>query len=216
MKPAYLQTKASPGGTLRPYIKTRILGRWHTHISTPRNTTITGTGDIYGLEVEGQALLAEGWATDFSFAYPKSEFTNFESSFERTFANFINMEGNEHARYPKWTGSISSTYTAAINNDWDWFVRGDAIYFGKTWVSVANLGQCNDYWLFNARAGVEREDLRVELWGKKAFDDDNWSACARWTDFSRPIDFGFFTFYQGVAVTPQNKRRFGLKTSINF
>jgi len=187
-----------------------------TPISTPRNTTITGTGEVYGLEFEGQALLADGWTADFSFAYAKSKFTDFESNFEQTYANFINMEGNEHARYPKWTGSISSTYTGSLTDEWDWFVRGDAIYFGKTWVSVANLAQCNDYWLFNSRAGVEKDNLRVELWVKNLFDDDNWSACARWTDFSRPIDFGFFTFYQGVAVTPQNKRQFGLKTSINF
>ncbi|MEQ8508999.1 MAG: TonB-dependent receptor [Rhodospirillaceae bacterium] len=187
-----------------------------TPIFTARNTTITGTGDVYGLELEGQALLADGWTTDFSLAYAASEFTDFESNFEQTYANFIDMKGNEHARYPKWTGSISSTYTQPLNDDWDWFVRGDAIYFGKTWVSVANLAQCNDYWLFNARAGVERDDLRVELWVKNAFDDDNWSACARWTDFSRKIDFAFFTFYQGVAVTPQNKRQFGLKTSLSF
>lgn len=187
-----------------------------TPISTARNTTITGTGKVYGLELEGQALLAEGWSTNFSLAYAASEFTDFESNFEQTFAGFINMEGNEHARYPKWTGSISSTYTRPLNDEWDWFVRGDAIYFGKTWVSVANLAQCNDYWLFNSRAGVERDNLRVELWVKNLFNDDNWSACARWTDFSRKIDFARFTFYQGVAVTPQNKRQFGLKTSLNF
>ncbi len=187
-----------------------------TPIFTARNTTITGTGEVYGLELEGQALLAEGWTADFSLAYAASKFTDFESNFEQTYANFIDMKGNEHARYPKWTGSITSTYTQALTDTWDWFVRGDAIYFGKTWVSVANLAQCNDYWLFNARAGIERDDLRVELWVKNAFDDDNYSACARWTDFSRPIDFGFFTFFQGVAVTPQNKRQFGLKTSINF
>lgn len=187
-----------------------------TPIFTPRNTTITGTGEIYGLELEGQALLAEGWVTNFSLAYAKSKFTNFESNFEQTFANFIDMEGNEQARYPKWTGSITSTYTQPLNEDWDWFIRGDAVYFGKTWVSVANLASCEDYVLVNGRAGIERDDLRVELWVKNLFDDDNWSACARWTDFSRPIDFGFFTFYQGAAVTPQNKRQFGLKTSISF
>ena len=86
----------------------------------------------------------------------------------------------------------------------------------KTWVSVANLASCNDYVLVNGRAGIERDDLRVELWVKNLFDNDDWSACARWTDFSRPIDFGFFTFYQGVAVTPQNKRQFGLKASLSF
>ncbi len=187
-----------------------------TPIFTPRNTTISGTGEIYGLELEGQALITEGWTTDFSFAYAKSKFTDFEANFISSYANFTNVNGNEHARYPKWTGSVSSTYTGSLNADWDWFVRGDAIYFGKTWVSVANLAQCNDYWLFNSRAGIEKENLRVELWVKNLFDDDNWSACARWTDFTRPIDFAFFTFFQGVAVTPQNKRQFGLKTSINF
>jgi hypothetical protein len=68
----------------------------------------------------------------------------------------------------------------------------------------------------NARAGIERKDVRVELWVKNLFNDDNWAACARWTDFTRPIDFSYFTYYQGVAVTPQNKRQFGIKTSVTF
>lgn len=187
-----------------------------TPIFTPRNTTISGTGEIWGVEIEGSAVLAEGWTTDFNVAWADNKFTDFEANFIQSYANFTNVNGNEHGRYPKWSGSISSTYTNELTDDWDWFVRGDAIYFGKTWVDVDNIASCNDYWLFNARAGIEREDLRVELWVKNLFDDDNWAACARWTDFTRPIDFAFFTFFQGVAVTPQNKRQFGLKTSINF
>ena len=187
-----------------------------TPISTPRNTSISGTGDIWGVEFEGSAVFAEGWVTDFNIAWADNKFTDFEANFIASYSNFTNVNGNEHSRYPKWSRSITSTYTQPLNDNWDWFVRGDAVYFGKTWVSVANLAQCNDYWLFNARAGVERDDVRLELWVKNAFDDDNWSACARWTDFTRPIDFRFFTFFQGVAVTPQNKRQFGLKTSIKL
>ena len=99
---------------------------------------------------------------------------------------------------------------------WEWFARADVSYFGKTFAEVDNLAYCDAYWVSNARAGFERENLRVELWAKNLFSDDSWTACARNTDQARPADLSFFTYYQGVTVSPQNRRQIGIKASVRF
>jgi outer membrane receptor protein involved in Fe transport len=126
------------------------------------------------------------------------------------------MKGNQNPRFPKWTGAINSAFTGDLNQEWDWYVNGDLIYFGKTAVDEANLAFCNDYWLVNSRAGVEKEGLRVEVFVKNLFNDDNWAACNRWTDFDNSVNLALLTRVQGIAVTPQNKRQFGLRTVIDF
>lgn len=187
-----------------------------TPVRTPRNTTVSGSGDIWGLELEGGALLTPNWSLDVSLAYARSEFTDFESRFITFFSNFSNVNGNAHARYPEWSGAISSTYSQPLANGSEWFIRGDWRYFGETYVSVANIATCDAYSLTNLRSGLEFDNLRIEGFVKNLFGNDDWAACARNTDFSRPIDFGFFSFYQGATVSPQDKRQVGVKLSYRF
>ena len=95
-------------------------------------------------------------------------------------------------------------------------MRGDASYFGKTFVDVDNLAYCDAYWLTNARTGVEKEGVRVEFFIKNLLNDDSWSACSRFSEFDLPNDGATSTLYQSIIVAPQNKRQFGLKTAIKF
>jgi iron complex outermembrane receptor protein len=185
-------------------------------LASSRDTIISSTSDIWGAEFEGQVAVTPELSVTLTVDYAASKLKYFFANFIASYTNFTDMAGNANPRYPKWSGSITPVYTHALNETWDWFVRGDISYTGKTYVDVDNLAYCKPYWLVNARAGIERKDVRVELWVKNLFNDDNWAACARWTDFTRPIDFSYFTYYQGVAVTPQNKRQFGIKTSVTF
>ena len=98
---------------------------------------------------------------------------------------------------------------------------GDALTFlmkvrGKTFVEVDNLATCDSYMLANTRAGVEKDGFRLELFVKNLFNDNNWAACSRFSEFDLPLDLSNLTQYQGVIVAPQNKRQFGLKTAIKF
>lgn len=176
-----------------------------------------GEAEIYGLEFEGSALLSEGWTADLSVAWAPSEYKVFEANFVNPFGVPADVSGNSINRYPEWTGSISSTYTTAINSTWDGFVRGDLIYFGKTYPEVDNLAYCDSYMLANARVGIEKENLRIEAFVKNMFDDSSWTACQRFSDFDGiPISFSFLTAYQGVQATPQVPRQFGIRTSLSF
>ncbi|MBL8627982.1 MAG: TonB-dependent receptor [Rhodospirillaceae bacterium] len=180
------------------------------------NVVVSGDSKIWGFEFETNAALAEGWTAGGTLDYAGNKFTSFTANFITGYAGYNNVKGNSHARFPKWSGSLNTAYTASLNDTWDWFVRADASYFGKTWVDVDNLAYCDDYWLANTRAGVEKEGLRVELFIKNVFNDDSWAACSRFSEFDLPNDGTTSTLYQSIIVAPQNKRQIGLKTAIKF
>jgi outer membrane receptor protein involved in Fe transport len=180
------------------------------------NVVVDGNSKIYGFEIEGNAALAEGWTSGWTLNYAGNKFTNFTANFILPYARYTNVKGNAHARFPKWAGSVNSSYEGQLNAEWQWFVRGDVSYFGKTFIDVDNLASCDSYMLANARTGVEKDAFRVELFVKNLFDDDNWAACSRFSEFDLPFDLNFLTQYQGIIVAPQNKRQFGLKTSLKF
>jgi iron complex outermembrane recepter protein len=180
------------------------------------NVVVSGDSKIWGFEFEGNAALAEGWDAGWTLGYAGNKFTNFTANFILPYAGFTNVKGNSHARFPKWSWSVNSTYTVDLNDDWEWFARGDLSFFGKTFVDVDNLAECDSYYLANARTGVEKSGFRLELFVKNLLNDDNWAACTRFSEFDLPLDINFLTQYQGVIVSPQNKRQVGLRTAITF
>ncbi len=136
--------------------------------------------------------------------YAKSEYTDFLFNFVLPIAGFSEMKGNSNARFPEWSGSLYSGYEAPVaNSDWNWFVNGDLSYVGKTFVDESNLAYCKAYTLGNLRAGGNKDGLRIEGFIKNVFDDDSWTACARWTDFDSAPSIAQLTTFQGVAVTQQ-------------
>lgn len=183
---------------------------------SPTNIVVSGASKIYGFEVEGNAAVTEELTTGWTLNYAGNKFTNFIANFILPYSGFTNVKGNAHARFPKWAGSFNAGYTTSLNDNWDWFLRGDVSYFGKTFLDVDNLAFCKAYWMTNARTGVENDDVRVEFWVKNALQDRNWSACSRFSEFDLPLDLTFLTAYQTAIVAPQNKRQFGIKTSIKF
>ena len=180
------------------------------------NAVITGMSKIYGFEVEGNAAVTEELTTGWTLNYAGNKFTRLVANFIQSYSQFTNAKGNSHARFPKWAGSFNAGYQTSLTENWDWFLRGDVSYFGKTFLDVDNLAYCKGYWMTNARMGVEGDGTRIEFWVKNALQERNWSACARWSEFDRPFDASFLTAYQTAIVAPQNKRQIGIKTSIKF
>ncbi len=125
-----------------------------------------------------------------------------------------NYSGATQTRYPEWQGNWSNTYTDKFVGDWDWFARADLIYFGKAFTDFANYGYSQPYWLVHTRAGVEKENLRLELFVRNLFDTKRWAAVTGATDFGVQGDFSFLA--QGLALAPQDKRQFGIRMSYTF
>jgi iron complex outermembrane receptor protein len=181
-----------------------------------RNVNAPGDLKLWGFEFEGSAVVSEGWNAHLNVTYAKSKYTNFLFNFVQPIAGFSQMKGNNNARFPIWSGAFSSDYTHQLNSTWEWFVNGDVIYVGKTYADESNLAFCKPYWTVNTRAGISKPGLRVELFVKNLLNDDSWTACARWTDFDQNISLGQLTVRQGIAVTQNNKRQFGIRSSIEF
>ena len=176
-----------------------------------------GDADLDGFEFESGFNLGENFQGTVSANYAKGKFGTLTCGFSpfKPAATRTDCSGSSPARFPEWSGAFSGTYTDQLTNNWDYFVRFDGQYFGKAWNEEANFSYIGKFWRFNARVGVEMDNMRLEAFVNNLFDDDNYLAGARWSDFSGASLFDFL-FSQGVATTPAEKRTFGVKAVYTF
>ena len=175
-----------------------------------------GNSEINGIEIEGTMQVTEKFSVVGTLGLADSEFNDYAYNFVSAFAGYSQMAGNTMPRYPEDSASISGTYKDTLNNGWDMFVRGDINYFGETYADESNLATCDSYTLANARGGIEKDNIRLELYVNNLFDEEAWTACARWSDFASPSSFALFTASQGISVTPLRSRNLGLRISYDF
>ena len=64
---------------------------------------------------------------------------------------------------------------------------------------------CDSYTLINARGGIQRDNLRMELYVNNVADEEAWTACTRWSDFASPSAFAVFTAFQGNVSNETKK-----------
>lgn len=181
------------------------------------SVNVPGEQELYGLELESGLALTDRWDFGLNLSYNHNEWTDF-SIVEPWYtlpggATANNRKGKQVPRYPTWIGSVSSSYTAPINDRWSWFVRGDASYTGKRYVDYANLAYLGAYSLVNAAVGAKRENLRVEVGVRNLFDEDAWLQGIEAVDFSQ---FGASFSRRGIGVMPQEKRQFELRANYTF
>ncbi|MDX2221198.1 MAG: TonB-dependent receptor [Rhodospirillaceae bacterium] len=196
-------------------------GRTITGLITPGNATLKG------IEWDGTMAIAEGFNFNLRGAWQIGKYTNFIQPFlAQLTSNATRFDGKRLSRVPKWSGSAAIDYEDRLAGDWNWFGRFDVSYTGKAWDSEANIVQFNDYFRANARVGVEDENLRVELFVKNLFDDQNWDFGFRNVYQGNPVNnaifiplpapFTGFGFPQGIIAQPPDKREFGLRMRYNF
>ena len=175
-----------------------------------------GLARIFGAEAEFTWALSESLLFQLNYSYIDSEYDDYEFNFVRPIAGFSQMRGNQTPRQPKHSGNTALTWNYTLFNRPS-FLRGDLFYQGESFVDESNLAKIPDYWLANARAGIDINDnISVELFVTNLFEEEAWMTAARWTDFSSPFQSAFFTSKQGVAVTPLDKREWGLRAFFRF
>ena len=155
----------------------------------PQNTqvnTLGGQADMSGLELEGTVLLSEHLQVDATFSIVNSEIGVFESPDAARLLGFRQINGldNEFSRYPGESGTLSATYDGDLGADKNFFVRGDVIYSGPTWMTNANVTKTEAYTTVNLRAGVTTDDWRIELYGTNLFDEEGYNAFQHFPDLS--------------------------------
>jgi iron complex outermembrane receptor protein len=190
-----------------------------------QNVTVGGfSTDLEGVELEGQARLTDRLALTLTLNYAGAEFKDFDCGFTDDFApaaadGSVPCDGNRPVQYPEWSGAFALDWSSRINDTWGYSTRLDGLYTGKRYVDEQNFAYIGDKTVFNLRAGVNRENLRIEAFVTNLFDDDQYLAGNRWTDFSAdqgglfPFEFGF---HQGVALTPPERRQAGVRFSLDF
>jgi iron complex outermembrane receptor protein len=189
------------------------------------NSVVSGfSTDIFGIELEGVAAFTENLSMDYSVNWADAEFQDFNCGFADDFApadpdGIVRCDGNRPVQYPEWSGSFGIDWVDSFNADWDYFARFDGSYTGKRFADEKNFSYIGDYWLFNLRAGFQRDNLRIEAFVANLFDEDQYLAGNRWTDFSSSRDniFPFeFGLQQGIVLTPPKKRQLGVRVAFDF
>ena len=145
-----------------------------------------GQADLYGLELEGTVLLSEALTLDATFALNKSEIGSFESADALVVFGDRTIDGldNAFSRYPEKSGTLSLTYAGNLTSNYDYYVRGDAIYRGITWATNANITKTPAFTTFNLRLGVENESWRIEAFGTNIFGEEGVNNLQYFTDLS--------------------------------
>ena len=189
---------------------------------TPRGLNLqTNAGDshLYGIELEGGWAFGDNLSGTFSANLAEAEYQNFTCAFSRFVegndAGRVNCDGLTPPRFPKWSASFSVTWTDTFVNDWDYFARLDGNYTGTSYTEEANFSTIGDFWRFNLRAGVEKENVRIEAFVNNLLDNDNILSAGRLSDFSTNSFFGFST-NQAVILTPPEERQGGVRAVYNF
>lgn len=177
--------------------------------------TVPGSSELKGLELEANWRVTDNFSLQAGLDYTSNEYTDFTFNFVEPLAGTRDMRGNSSPRYPEWKGNIAASYTGTLgSSDWEWFTRGDLVYFGKYFIDESNLAYAPAQTLVNARIGVRKDGFRYELFGNNLTDEDTYASASRWTDFTTPLVAS--TANQGVAVAPQRERFFGIKMTFEF
>ena len=180
------------------------------------NVLVTGDGRIYGGELESRLAISDQFDVEANVAWAHARYQNYLFNFVQAIAGFTQQRGNVIPRFPEWSGNAAFSWHGPINATTKGFARLDVIYFGKAYTDESNLAYAKGYARVNLRGGVEIDRFRFEAFVNNLLDDDNYAAASRYSNFSRPVNFSTFTQHQGINVSPQPKREFGLRVIARF
>lgn len=187
--------------------------------------SLPGSSRYWGLEVESAFRATDNWLFNVALSYNENEYVDFllgqtspaQAALGLLPSESINVKGNRAGRFPKWQGNLSSTYFHQVNAEWELYATGDVLYTGRTPTGVTNLAYVDDYFLVNARVGVERDNLRLEAYVTNLLNEDKWRGAQEYTDFAVGLEQPGFQFNRlGVIMLPQAKRTIGIRASMSF
>lgn len=182
----------------------------------PANVLAPGDAKIRGAELEAQVAFTDSLSGGIGVSYIDSKYTDYLFNFVEPIAGFKQMAGRSTPRQPKWSGNANLTWNGKLGGR-DSYLRGDWIYTGESFVDESNLAYVDSYQVVNVRSGLRlRDQWQVELFVTNLFEEEGWATGARRTDFARAIQLPSLNSFQGVVVTPLDKREFGVRINFTF
>ncbi len=185
------------------------------------SVSLAGDAELNGVEAELSWAPIPELMMHVSAGYIDATYTDFTSAgLNSTFGltgRSYKADGNTLPRSPQESFALSSTWTDTLNSDWDWYVRGDASYAGKSYTDETNLSWTGSYTLVNARFGFTRGDgLNLELFCRNCLNEDGWRTGRRGVDWADTAPAPNLLNRVGAIVAPIEKREFGVRVRYEF
>lgn len=141
-----------------------------------------GNTDIYGLELELLATLADGWTFRTGLGLMDSEYKDLMLSDLSTPDPFdkLDLAGNQPVSSPDVNFNFASDYETSLSNGYRMRLHVDCTHIGDQWFSAYNdlIGHENirqdAYWVFSARAAFSdaAEKYTLSLWIDNLADEE--------------------------------------------
>lgn len=100
------------------------------------------------------------------------------------------IEGNQIPLTSEHMGSIYTFVTVPLSDGWEGFFNADYTYESSKFVQVHNGAETGDASIFSGQIGIEKDNVRFEIFGRNLLDERTPPAATRWFD----IFEGFNTF----------------------
>ncbi|ACG78507.1 TonB-dependent receptor [Phenylobacterium zucineum HLK1] len=150
-------------------------------IQTPVGTSIAsqvlnvGKSHMYGLEVEGSAVLADSLTANFSLGYIKAEFDEYQAFNPATGQTEDFADSRVFQNTPDWNGSVNLTYTHDLGDNGSIAFIPSASYRSSfNMFEVPSILDQDGYWLVDASVVWTSADdkYRVGLHGRNLTDEE--------------------------------------------
>jgi len=175
------------------------------------NSFITNQGEVkfQGVELDASFRITDGLSVSGAYSYTDTEITKGADLGVAAFGASTNVLGNRLPRAPKNQGYASLSYEGPVNDGMDWYAGVDFVYVGPKFVTSANLANTGSQELVNARIGMKKDKLSVELWGKNIL--DNRAPDAVFPSF----DYDTFTS-RAITIALPKKATYGVRMNYSF
>lgn len=184
--------------------------------------TLAGDAEVKGFEAEFQWLPLDQLDIRASVGYADATYTDFTSSSLNAYfgvpaGSSYKADGNNLPRAPKESAALSGTWTSKVSEEWDWYLRGDALYAGKAYTDESNLSWTPGYTVFNARVGFTRAaGLNIELFCTNCFDKVGWRTNRRGIDYADTSPLPNNLNRIGAISGPIERQEFGVRFQYDF
>ncbi len=124
-----------------------------------------GKAESYGAEVSLRAILHENLTADLNYGYTHATFSDYNN-------NVDDFKGNNIPYTPKHTLSVGLQYNKTLRNSFidQWFASAQCNGAGKIYWTEENTLSQPFYAVVNARAGVRRGAISLNLWARNLTD----------------------------------------------
>lgn len=223
-------------------------GESYTRLNGTPNSVVfiqnAGSSEIKGFEFDISGKPADWLYLRFGYTYVDARFTEFyddttEEIYDtdgrpgfltndtRNPADLDNLEGDVSGNFlpqtPKHQFIATAQITQPIDDDLEFFLRGDLAYESKRFSQVDNLNWAGDSYNLNMSVGLERPSWSLTFFARNLLNDKTPLVVTRLLDFNRPINrinpltgLPGVSFFRDFAVSAPRKQQFGATLEFKF